>query len=153
MFVHALPLSGFGLRPLFVLVLLLVAMPCTGDARAPEGPGIKVFVTGDAVQFEEAASATVYRIDAIAQLQAALSRDLPGDPQAARDIVLARFTRLEADLDQQLENAAQGLARAMHYGIDRVPAIVFDGQAAVYGVTDLDAARQIWRRWKAAPRP
>ncbi len=127
--------------------MLLVAVPCIGDAGASE---VEVFVTGDAAQFEEISGVTVYRIGTIKQVQAALSQDLPGDPQAARDIVLARFAHLDAGLDRQLENAARGLARAMHYGIDRVPAIVFDGQAVVYGITDINAARQIWRRWKKA---
>ncbi|MDE0249456.1 MAG: TIGR03757 family integrating conjugative element protein [Gammaproteobacteria bacterium] len=129
--------------------MLLISVPHPGGAGTPEEPEIEVFVTGDAAQLEEVAGVTVYRIGAIAQLQAALSQDLPGDPQAARDIVLTRFGSLEAGLGQPLENAARGLARAIHYGIDRVPAIVFDGQAVVYGITEIDAARRIWRNWKA----
>lgn len=147
-------LSSLNVRPghLFILVMLLVAVPHPGDAGVPERPGIEVFVMDDTTQTEEAAGVTVYRIGAIHRLQAALSRDLPGDPQVARDLVLKRFGQMEADQGQRLENAARGLARAMHYGIDRVPAIVFDGQAVVYGVSDIDVARQIWRGWKAGTR-
>ena len=37
----------------------------------------------------------------------------------------------------------------MQYGIDRYPAIVFDGQAVVYGLTDIYAAYQLYQRWQA----
>jgi len=47
------------------------------------------------------------------------------------------------------KDAAIGLAKAMQYGVDRYPAIVVNGTAVVYGVTDLvDAAAryETWRR-------
>ena len=55
---------------------------------------------------------------------------------------------MDAQLSSELENAAKGLVQAMQYGIDRYPAIVFDGVAVVYGVTDVIAATQIYQRWK-----
>ncbi len=105
-------------------------------------------MAGDTLHLEKTAGVTVYRVDAIARLQAALSRELPGDPQVARDIVLARVARLEADKSLHLEQAARGLARAMHYGIDRYPAIVFNGQVVVYGITDIELALGLWHRWR-----
>jgi integrating conjugative element protein (TIGR03757 family) len=36
----------------------------------------------------------------------------------------------------------------MQYGIDRYPAIVFDGHAVVYGVTDVQAATRIYEQWQ-----
>ncbi len=151
MYFHILRASGSGLRDLFLLVLLLLVAGCVEvHAREGEAPRIEVFMAGDAPHLEKTAGVTVYRIDAIDRLQAVLSRELPGDPQTARDIVLARFARLDADQGLRLENAARGLARAMRYGIDRYPAIIFDGQAVVYGVPDIDVARQLWRAWQKA---
>ena len=128
-----------------------VLLPVPGmEAKAGEldKPVIEAFVAGDVQPFGKIGGATVYVIDGIHRLQAGLSRDLPGDSQAAREIVLRRFGQMETVQGLQLENAARGLARAMRYGIDRYPAVVFDGQAVVYGVPDIDAARRIWRRWK-----
>ena len=48
-----------------------------------------------------------------------------------------------------VENAAKGLVQAMQYGIDRYPAIVFDGKAVVYGITDVRAATQRYQQWQA----
>lgn len=135
-----------------VAAVLLVCTACPDiHAGAPEKPVVEAFVaSGDVRRSGKPEGATVYVIDRIHRLQAGLSRDLPGDPQAAREIVLERFGRIGTEEGQQLENAARGLVRAMRYGIDRYPAIVFDGQAVVYGVRDIEAARRIWRRWQAA---
>ena len=52
-----------------------------------------------------------------------------------------------------VQNAAVGLAKAMQYGIDRYPAIVFDGKAVVYGLTDLNSALDHYRTWRAGVQP
>jgi integrating conjugative element protein (TIGR03757 family) len=46
------------------------------------------------------------------------------------------------------KNAAFGLAKAAQYGVDRYPAIVFDGRAVVYGVTDLVDAVERYETWQ-----
>ena len=149
MYFHIRRASGSHLRDRFLLVLLLSVAGCV-QVHAGEGaaPRIEVFVAGDTLHLEKTAGVTVYRIDAIARLQYELSRELPGDPQTAKDIVLIRVARLDTDQSLHLEQAARGLARAMHYGIDRYPAIVFDGQAVVYGITDLEVALGLWHRWR-----
>jgi integrating conjugative element protein (TIGR03757 family) len=41
-----------------------------------------------------------------------------------------------------------GLAKAMQYGIDRYPTIVFDGKYVVYGVANVREALQQYRKWQ-----
>ena len=89
---------------------------------------------------------TVYYIDRIDRIQQELSKDLPATPEAAKQTVLRRFQR---KLSHELENASNGLVQAMQYGIDRYPAIVFDGNAVVYGIIDVRAATQRYRQWQA----
>ena len=48
----------------------------------------------------------------------------------------------------QVKNAAIGLAKAVQYGIDRYPAVVFDGRVVVYGVTDLVEALDRYEAWE-----
>ena len=50
-------------------------------------------------------------------------------------------------LDLARQSAA-GLINAAEYGVDRYPAIVFDGNAVVYGVTDIGEALRHYRKWK-----
>lgn len=93
-------------------------------------------------------STTVYRVDRIDRFQQALSKDLPPDPETAKQAALHRFQRMDTQISSDLENAAKGLVQAMQYGIDRYPAIVFDGKAVVYGVTDVKAATRIYVQWR-----
>ncbi|MCP4040978.1 MAG: DUF1525 domain-containing protein, partial [Gammaproteobacteria bacterium] len=44
-------------------------------------------------------------------------------------------------------------AKAMQYGVDRIPAIVFDGKVVVYGMTNLKAALDHYRTWRVGTRP
>jgi integrating conjugative element protein (TIGR03757 family) len=91
--------------------------------------------------------ATVYRLDRIDELQKALSQQLPGDPEKAKQLALRRFQRMDAQLSHQLENATKGLVQALQYGINRYPAIVFDGHAVIYGITDIETAARLYDHW------
>jgi integrating conjugative element protein (TIGR03757 family) len=114
-----------------------------------ENPVIEIFVANAEPGVSESEYTTVYKVGRIAQLQKELSIDLPADSKSAKALALQRFQRMNTQLSIELENAAKGLVQAMQYGIDRYPAIVFDGQAVVYGLTDIPAATQLYQRWQA----
>jgi integrating conjugative element protein (TIGR03757 family) len=96
---------------------------------------------------------TVYKIDGIQSVENALSHDLPANPERSKRMALQRIQHLDAQIRSRMQSSAQGLAKAMQYGIDRYPAVVFDGQAVVYGVTDLQAAIGDYQTWRAGGRP
>jgi len=132
---------------------LLFSMVLTGTLSAPAmageaAPAIEVFADSKFQVVSVSDNTTVYVMDRINQLQQALSEDLPIEPENAKRLVLSRFQRMDAQLSSELENAARGLVQAMQYGIDRYPAIVFDGDAVVYGVLDVTAATQLYQRWQ-----
>ena len=112
-------------------------------------PTIEVFTDSRIQVVSGNDNTTVYVIDRINRLQQELSEDLPVDSESAKKLVLQRYQRMDMQLSTELENAANGLVQAMQYGIDRYPAIVFDGQAVVYGLTDINAAIQLYLRWQA----
>ncbi len=91
---------------------------------------------------------TVYEIDGIESMERDLSIDLPADPEKSKRIALHRIQHLDDQTRTKMQMAAQGLAKAMQYGVDRYPAIVFDGQAVVYGVTDVQIALAHYRTWR-----
>jgi integrating conjugative element protein (TIGR03757 family) len=93
----------------------------------------------------------IVEIDDLQRFEAALSNGLPGDPDAAKAEALRRIGALNEAQNATAQNAANGLATAHHYGVDRIPAIVFDGSAVIYGVTDLVDAIQRYDAWRAAP--
>lgn len=131
----------------------IISVVLTGTLYAPAwaneaAPAIEVFTDSNFQIVSIPENTIVYVMDRIDQLQQTLSKDLPSDPDKAKQVVLARFQRMDAQLSSELENAAKGLVQAMHYNINRYPAIVFDGNAVVYGVTDVDAATQPYQRWQ-----
>jgi integrating conjugative element protein (TIGR03757 family) len=91
----------------------------------------------------------VYTLDAPAMIEAELSATLPVTVDSAESTArqaVQPYWRAQA---QQLTQAYQGLLKARQYELQKLPAIVFDGQAVVYGVTDLEQALRDYRRWQA----
>ena len=95
----------------------------------------------------------VYELDGIQRFETQLSNNLPTDPDQSKQIAVQRIQQLDEQAIAAIQNAAVGLAKAMQYGVDRYPAIVFDGEAVVYGLTDLSSALDHYRTWRAEGRP
>ena len=89
----------------------------------------------------------IYEIDGIESIEQDLSVDMPSDPEKSKRIALYRIQHMDDQAKTKIQMSAQGLAKAMQYGVDRYPAIVFDGQAVVYGVTDVQIAIAQYRAW------
>ena len=91
----------------------------------------------------------VHKLDAIRGLEEKLSQDLPADPDQAKHLALMRLQQMSKGARSQLQHAATSLATAVQYGLEKYPAIVFDGELIVYGLTDLSTALMHYRRWRA----
>jgi len=89
-----------------------------------------------------------YDLDGIQRLEVRLSVSLTADPEQSKRVVLRRFQQLLEEDRIRMQRAAKGLAKAMQYGIDRYPAIVFDGETAIYGVTNINEALSRYQTWR-----
>jgi integrating conjugative element protein (TIGR03757 family) len=128
------------MRNALLLVPLLVANAAVAEPR------VEVFTdSGHPVAHTEAfADVTVYRLDGLAQAQDQLSEGLPSDPTEASRIAAQRLDA-QPMLNEQMMQAGQGLTLAhLQYRLDRYPAIVFDGETVIYGVTDLAVAYRLY---------
>ena len=90
----------------------------------------------------------VYELDAIQRIEAKLSKGLTADFKQSKQVVLQRFQQLSEEDRTQLQRAAMGLAKAAQFGVDRYPAIVFDGVVTIYGVTDIREALYRYEQWR-----
>ena len=130
---------------------LLFSTPIA-QADSGERPSIEVFTTSDRpMAITESArrsvfAFTVYQLDGLEEFEAYLSQELPREPTAAETEALRRLQHIDPLRLEAAKIAARGLTLASEYGIDRVPAIVFDGRAVVYGVTDVEIAMAHYRR-------
>lgn len=136
----------------YIVSVALTAMLCRSAWASEDPESIEVFVGSTYHEINSMKYTTVYRLDRIDELQEELSHQLPVDPEKAKQLALRRFQRMDTQHIHELENAAKGLMQALQYGINRYPAIVFDGQAVVYGVTDIDAAARFYDHWKEQNR-
>jgi integrating conjugative element protein (TIGR03757 family) len=94
-----------------------------------------------------------YNLDGIQRIESQLSQGLTADPEQSKQVVLQRFQQLNEEDRTRMQQAAIGLAKAVQYGIDRYPAIVFDGGAVIYGVTDIHEALLRYRLWREGRQP
>lgn len=127
-------------------LLMSLCWPADATDRLPL---IEVFIDSTQLVTTDGDSVKTYRIDRLARLQQTLSDGLSADPELAKQRVLERLQHVDASVSAELEHAAQGLLLAVQYGLDRYPAVVFDGRAVVYGVADLSEALSHYRRWQS----
>ena len=91
----------------------------------------------------------IHTLDAIKGLEDTLSQGLAADPDKAKRLVLDRLQQLNKGTRSQLEHSATALAKAVQYGVENYPAMVFDGELVVYGLTDLSVALMHYGLWRA----
>ncbi len=135
----------------FALLLPVVVLFFTGNTAqaAPNGVSyprlIEVFTTADV---PVAGEFPRYELDGIRRIEVQLSAGLPADSGQSKRIVLQRLQQLDDSARTRMQRAAIGLAKAVQYGVDRTPAIVFDAQVVMYGVTDIHAALHRYQQWR-----
>ena len=127
--------AGVG-HPRLVEVFTTIESPVTNEAVLDTNPVYRK------IEFH------VYPLDGIQRLETRLSQGLTVDPEESRQIVLKRFQNLHEEDRSQLQHTAMGLAKVVQSGIDRYPAIVFDGEYVVYGVADVREALLRYKKWQ-----
>ena len=95
----------------------------------------------------------LYELNRIQLVEAVLSKDLPANPSQSKSLALQRIQVLDGQTRKRMQQSAIGLAKAMQYGINHYPAIIFDGQVVIYGVTDLQTALAHYQAWRTGVKP
>ena len=147
---------------IFATMIMVVLNASTNTAQAAEPlQSIELIFNNQTAMLNDTLQAALqgqgvtvssYNLDAAKSLSQALSQGLSNNPELAKKIMLERLhSQGSAALNQRYQAAYQGLIKSLHYQLDRYPAIVFNqGQAVIYGVTDLREAVQTYQRWSAA---
>lgn len=125
---------------------LLLLLP---PVHAGEPTRIDLFVIGDpprVVPEFRGVPVQVHRIDGVRQLEAQASAGLPDDEEKAYEIARQRLQ--DPEWRERLMRAHEDLLLAADWGIERAPAVVFDGEAVVYGSGDLRRAMEAYDAWR-----
>ena len=131
-----------------MVIILAPGVACAADPRV-----IDIFTTSSrpvevhAVAADPTIELNVVEVDTLERFNAKLSERLPDDPTSAQSEVRKRLAILNKDKVAALRHTAIGLSTAAQLGVDRTPAMVFDKQAVLYGVTDLPEALNRYRAW------
>jgi integrating conjugative element protein (TIGR03757 family) len=147
------------LLPVSIILALLVAGVAQANQNGVGHPRlVEMFTTADSPVNGETALNTqpgyreiefyIYALEDIQRIEMKLSKGLTADPKQSKRVVLQRFQQLQEEDRAQLQRTAMGLAKAMQYGVDRYPAIVFDGEVVIYGITDIREALHRYKQWR-----
>ena len=129
-----------------------VAKPtsCPTDSRWTPAQ-IEVFA-GASTPVTSMPGTTVHRVDALQQLTAELnSGAMPPDHHMAVATVRQRLRAMGPTFRRRIEAALRAAEAFTVYGVQRVPAIVFDGSCVVYGLADVPQAIDFVRRGGGQP--
>lgn len=133
------------------LAALLVATPASFAAIAAHAQDtagvvtVEVFANSAMHVTPEVAAGlpyqlTVYRLDAVHNIEAQINRQLPQTEAEAQQWIAANGARLKRELAPHARDAAEGMTQAVAYRLNRLPAIVINRKVIVYGVTDATQA-------------
>lgn len=132
---------------------------CTGSVHAQAASGSNAGVTTVEVFANSAMNVPlvrsdayllkVYRIDGLAQIEEQLNQGLPQTETEAMAYVQSRMPDLKKQVQAQAINAANGITLAIHYKLDRIPAIVINRRSVVYGITDVQQALSLYQQSQA----
>lgn len=151
------------MKILLTLLALLLSLPAAADPAPAADPAkrIEVFrlaavaVEGRLTVEHLGYQVIVYDVDAGRRFETELNAGLPRDAQGLRAALPQRIREWGGDaaVAARIGTAWQGLLRAKSYGLDRHPAVVFDGgQAVVYGTTDVAWALTRYLAWQRGQR-
>ena len=145
---------------LFALMvcLAMVSLAQADEPAAPHDlPRIVYIGTNDSpVENPSAASRaafdlSTYNLDAQRNLENHLAADLPSDMTAAEALVQQRFDDLSTE---EVRAIFQAVVLVSQWDIRKVPAFVFgDGEAVIYGLTDVGDALDHWQAWRGRKLP
>lgn len=96
--------------------------------------------------------AAIYDLATPKHIGQMLSVGLPANPEAARILAEQSIKANRNSLTSELKSAYQGHTKAMDYGLTHYPALVFNGKAVIYGISDVEEGIKRYQTWQAAQR-
>ncbi len=136
-----------------VLIALLLLMSNAVNALTLEVITDQPNQIRDATELrQQGITVTVYDLTAGDRMAEVMSKGLTGPDTHAHQQVQQRIAAIgRKRFEAQLKQAFQATIQSVAYELDRHPAIVFNqGEAVVYGVTDLHTALRFYQQWKAS---
>lgn len=95
----------------------------------------------------------IHRMDRLEQVKQTINQQIPsGGEGPARKWLAANEDKIKHQVRPAAIAAANAINLANFYKIDRLPAMVINRQAVVYGITDVEAALERFQETRGRPR-
>lgn len=147
------PTHRRGVIAAMFLTAFAVVLPASAQDLYRGVVSVEVFANS-AMPIEAPASppfkVTVYRMDGLAMVEQMINQNLPKSEPEAIAYLNANMARIKKQVEPQAMNAANGMRLAMFYKIDRLPAIVINGQSLILGVTNVASALSQYQSHQAS---
>jgi len=101
----------------------------------------------DRIDSRHDVTVAVYDLAAPKHIEQILSAGLPMDPAVATIVAKQRLQDHKHALSQQLLTAYEPQTKATTYGLIQYPALVFNGQTVIVGVTDIQEGLNRYHHW------
>ncbi len=85
----------------------------------------------------------------MARIGRELSIRLPGNEEQAKAYMLQQEAQIRARYQDQIVQAANGMSLAIHYRLNRLPAVVINRESVIYGVADVQHAVGLYLQSKS----
>lgn len=93
-------------------------------------------------------SINVHDLSAPERLSQRYLPELPPDPAQAKKMAMAFFASSKGrEYQHQLKEVAEHQTHLMRFNIQKIPAMVFDGKAVIYGSTDIQRGLEIYQNY------
>ena len=120
---------------------LAVALPAALAVFSPATFAVDVVVVTDSRHpVKTMGGERLIELDEAPRIEAALSAELPADPEQAATIVKRRLSDGGVGLQRRIASAYQGVTDAWSLGVTSIPAVVVDQRYVVYGEPDVARA-------------
>jgi integrating conjugative element protein (TIGR03757 family) len=153
---------GFRVIPMSLALIMAVSLAwSTGLLAEPLPEPITVLAFTDSRHFPlihndlPDVKVTVYDLAApkLAMAKVNTELKLPANPVLATQLAKDYLKAHEAELGQQLLPTYAGLSQAVNLGLNQYPALVFNNQAVIIGITDIQQGLAIYQQWLQGQPP
>jgi integrating conjugative element protein (TIGR03757 family) len=150
-----------GLLVWLVTVAIMASTSTAVNAEALPEPPITVLAFTDSRHYPLShtdlpdVKVTVYDLAApkLAMAKVNAELKLPANPSLATQLAKDYLKVHEAELGRQLLPTYAGLSQAVNLGLNQYPALVFNHQAIIIGVTDIQQGLTIYQQWRQGQQP
>lgn len=87
----------------------------------------------------------IYRVDDIHLIEEEINVGVPASEAAAMAHLQRQAAAIRKRYQARIQQAAAGMSRAVAYRLSRIPAVVINQKFVLYGITDIDAAADIFQ--------